>query len=52
MLKVIFAQENQAASLRKAEEAVEYMRKTKLGSAAKTLDEGIAETLTYTSCPS
>ena len=52
MLKVIFAQENQAASLRKAEKAVEYMRKTKLGSAAKTLEDGIVETLTYTNYPS
>lgn len=52
MLKAIFAQENQAASLRKAQEVAEYLRKTKLGSAAKTLEEGIAETLTYTNYPS
>ena len=52
MLKAIFAQENQAACLRKAQEVVEHLRKTKLGSAAKTLEEGIAETLTYTNYPS
>jgi len=52
MLKAIFAQENQAACLRKAQEVVEYMRKTKLGGSAKTLEEGIAETLTYTNYPS
>ena len=52
MLKAIFAQENQAACLRKAQEVAEYLRKTKLGSAAKTLEEGIAETLTYANYPS
>ena len=52
MLKAIFAQENQAACLRKAQEVAEYLRKTKLGSAAKTLEEGIVETLTYTNYPS
>ena len=52
MLKAIFAQENQAACLRKAQEVAEYLRKTKLGGAAKTLEDGIAETLTYTNYPS
>ena len=52
MLKAIFAQENQAACLRKAQEVAEYLRKTKLGSAAKTLEDGITETLTYTNYPS
>ena len=51
MLKAIFAQENKAACLRKAQEVIEQLRKTKLGSAAKTLEEGIVETLTYTNYP-
>ena len=52
MLKAIFAQENKDACLRKAQEVVEHLGKTKLGSAAKTLEDGIVETLTYTSYPS
>ena len=52
MLKAIFAQENRDACLRKAQEVVEHLRKTKLGSAAKTLEGGIVETLTYTNYPS
>ena len=52
MLKAIFAQENKDACLRKAQEVVEHLRKTKLGSAAKTLEDGIVETLTYTNYPS
>ncbi len=52
MLKAIFAQESQAACLRKAQEVTEHLRKTKLGGAAKTLEGGIAETLTYTNYPS
>ena len=52
MLKAIFAQENKAACLRKAQEVVEHLRRTKLGSAAKTLEDGIVETLTYTNYPS
>ena len=34
--------------MRKAQEVAEHLRKTKLGIAAKTLEEGIPETLTYT----
>lgn len=51
MLKAIFAQENKDACQHKTQEVVEYLRKTKLGSAAKTLEDGIAETLTYTKYP-
>ncbi|NLA53898.1 MAG: IS256 family transposase [Clostridiales bacterium] len=51
MLKAIFAQENKAASLRKTQEVVDLLRKTKLGGAANTLEEGINETLTYTNYP-
>ncbi len=51
MLKAIFAQENKAASLRKIQEVVDLLRKTKLGGAANTLEEGISETLTYTNYP-
>ena len=51
MLKAVFAQEDKAASLHKAQEVVAHLRKTKLGSAAKTLEDGIAEALTYTNYP-
>ncbi len=51
MLKAIFAQENKAASLRKTQEVVDQLRKTKLGGAANTLEEGISETLTYKNYP-
>lgn len=52
MLKAIFAQEDREASLKKAKEVSEKLRETKLKSAAKALEEGIKETLTYTMFPS
>jgi len=51
MLKAIFAQEDRAACMRKASEVAEKLRSGKLKSAAKTLDAGIEETLTYTLFP-
>ena len=50
-LKAIFAQEDREACLRKAREVAEKMRKSKLKSAANTLEKGIEETLTYTNSP-
>ena len=50
-LKAIFAQEDREACLRKAREVAEKMRKSKLKSAANTLEKGIEETLTYTNYP-
>ena len=51
MLKAIFAQEDGDACRRKAAEVVEKLRNTKLKSAAKVLEAGIEETLTYTQFP-
>jgi len=51
MLKAIFAQENKATCLRKTQEVAEHLRKTNHGGAAKTLEGGIAEMLTYTNYP-
>ena len=51
MLKAIFAQEDGDACRRKAAEIVDKLRKTKLKSAAKVLESGIEEALTYTRFP-
>jgi len=51
MLKAIHAQEDRQASIEKAELVVEKLRAMKLPVAAKTIEDGIRETLTYTSFP-
>ena len=51
MLKAIHAQESFAASMRKADEVAQELEKMKLVAAAKTVREGVAETLTYTNFP-
>jgi transposase-like protein len=51
MLKAIHAQEDKQASKQKAALVVEKMKKMKLATAAKTVEEGIYETLTYTDFP-
>ena len=51
MLKAIHAQEDREAALEKASLVVEKLKSMKLHSAAKTVDEGIRETLTYTAFP-
>lgn len=51
MLKAIHAQEDREASLQKARFVIEKMKATKLTAAARTVEEGISETLTYTEFP-
>jgi len=51
MLKAIHAQEDRQAALQKAKFVIEKMRALKLVGAARTVEEGIAETLTYTEFP-
>jgi transposase-like protein len=51
MLKAIHAQEDREASIEKAEQVIEKLKVMKLVVAAKTVEEGIRETLTYTSFP-
>ena len=51
MLKAIHAQEDREAALEKAALVVEKLKSMKLPTAAKTLEEGIRETLTYTAFP-
>ena len=51
MLKAIHAQEDLDASIQKAGLVVEKLKTMKLRAAAKTVEEGIRETLTYTSFP-
>lgn len=51
MLKAIHAQEDREACVAKAEQVIEKLKAMKLPSAAKTIEEGIRETLTYTSFP-
>ncbi len=51
MLKAIHAQENLKSARSKGAEVVQTLRKMKLGSAAKKLEEGLEETLTYTAYP-
>ena len=51
MLKAIHAQENKESAREKAALVVEKLREMKLGSAAKKLQDGIEETLTYMDFP-
>lgn len=51
MLKAIHAQENKAAAREKAAQVVTKLREMKLSSAAKKLEDGIEETLTYMDFP-
>ena len=51
MLKAIHAQESFEASKRKAEEVADKLKEMKLQAAAKTVRDGVAETLTYTNFP-
>ncbi len=52
MLKAIHAQESKDAARQKAREVVEKLRGMKLGAAAKKVEDGIEETLTYMDFPS
>lgn len=52
MLKAIHAQEDKAAAREKAKQVVEKLRAMKLGKAAKTVEAGFEETLTFMSFPS
>ena len=52
MLKAIHAQENKIASREKAKAVTETLRKMKLPEAAKKIETGIDETLSYTDFPS
>ena len=51
MLKAIHAQEDREAALEKAQAVVGKLKAMKLHAAAKTLEEGILETLSYTDFP-
>jgi putative transposase len=51
MMKAIHAQEDRQAALQKATLVVEKMKVMKLPAAARTVEEGIGETLTYTEFP-
>jgi putative transposase len=51
MMKAIHAQEDHQAALQKATLVVEKMKVMKLPAAARTVEEGIGETLTYTEFP-
>ena len=51
MLKAIHAQEDREASIQKAELVVDKLKSMKLPVAAKTVEDGIRETLTYTAFP-
>jgi len=51
MLKAIHAQESKGASLEKAARVAERLREMRLKEAAKKVEEGIEETLTYTEFP-
>jgi transposase-like protein len=51
MLKAIHAQEDRQAALQKAELVVAKMKAMKLPAAARTVEEGIGETLTYAEFP-
>ena len=52
MLKAIHAQESRDAARRKAKEIVEQLHSMRLHEAAKKVEQGIDETLTYMSFPS
>lgn len=51
MLKAIHAQESFEASMRKAGEVVAELEGMKLAAAAKTIEDGVVETLAYTNFP-
>ena len=51
MLKAIHAQEDREASLQKARLVIEKLSSMKLKAAARTVEEGIVETLAYTDFP-
>lgn len=51
MLKAIHAQEDREAALKKAADVFEKLKLMKLAKAAKCVEEGAAETLTYMSYP-
>jgi transposase-like protein len=51
MLKAIHAQESKEAAMKKAKQVAEELRNMKLKEAAKKLEDGIEETLTYMSFP-
>ena len=51
MLKAIHAQESKEASLAKAKAVIETLKEMKLKEAAKKIENGIEETLSYTSFP-
>lgn len=52
MLKAIHAQENKEAARKKARDIVEKLRSMRLNEAAKKVEDGIEETLTYMDFPS
>lgn len=52
LLKAIHAQECKASANEKAEQVADKLRKMKLASAAKKVEDGIEETLTYMDFPS
>ena len=52
MLKAIHAQESKDAARKKAKDVVEQLRAMKLREAAKKVEDGIEETLTYMTFPS
>ena len=52
MLKAIHAQESKAACRKKAKEVAETLRAMRLPEAAKKIEDGVEETLTYTDFPS
>jgi len=51
MLKAIHAQEDRDAALEKSRLVIEKLKSMKLHAAAKTVDEGVHETLAYTNFP-
>ena len=52
MLKVIHAQESKKAAREKAKAVVAQLREMKLKEAAKKIEDGVEETLTYKGFPS
>lgn len=52
MLKAIHASENKTAAREKAKQVADHLREMKLKDAAKRLEEGLEETITYMSFPS
>ena len=52
MLKAIHAQENKEEAREKARDVVEKLRSMRLNDAAKKVEDGMEETLTYMELPS